>query len=358
MNKKEQTPRKLKFWLLYHFGILAFSILVAMVMKYSQTGNAFHSTVIPASASIFLFSIGIGYLAHAMLNRLKKYTTSQLRKKIIPSLILFYILSILIVNVSITITTAAWFLYLGKDFSGFWTHMFEYELNFASIRLLVWLMIFTIIFFYVLWRKSVEKEQKLREENLKFRYISFKSQVNPHFLFNSLNTLSELVFESAEKADNYVRKLSGIYRYILDNEDKELIPLKKELEFVNDYFQLQKVRDNDKIILEIDVPDQERYKVLPVSLQLLVENALKHNTKSQKDPLRIRIYRNGECIVVENKLQKKSNLEDSNQTGLSNLRERVNLITQKELIVTAEKEKFIVEFPLISDSYENPDYRR
>lgn len=343
--KKQNSQTK--FWLLYYIGLLILSAIVSLLMKYHQTGNALHPTVIVAFSTISLMSAGIGYMAIFVVNKAKEYNQTQINKRILPALLIFYIMAYLIATLSITIGVFGWFLYLGRDLSEFWPHLFGYELTYASGQFFIWLMFFTIVFFYILWQKSIKKEQKLREENLKYKYQNLKSQVNPHFLFNSLNTLSEIVYEDVKKADNYIQKLSGIYRYILENEETDLIPLDKELEFVKQYFSLQKERNNDKILLEIDFQDAGSFKVIPVSLQILVENALKHNSMSQENPLKIQIYNGNGYVMVFNIIQKRSIFESSPQTGLSNLKERVKLIMNKELIISEEDNHFLVKLPVI-----------
>lgn len=338
---------KIRFWVLYHGGLLVFSAIVAMLMKYQQTGDALHPTVIVAFSTIFLMSACIGYMAIFLVNKAKSYNQAQINKRIIPALLLFYVMAYLIANLAITMGVFGWFLHSGRNLSEFWPHLFKYELKFASGQFLIWLSFFTIAFFYVLWQKSVKNEQELREDNLKFKYRNLKSQVNPHFLFNSLNTLSEIVYEDAKKADHYIQKLSGIYRYILENEETDLIPLDQEIEFVKQYFSLQKERDNDKIMLEVDFQDSARYKVIPISLQILVENALKHNAMSKDNPLKIQIYNSDGFVVVSNNIQKKDTWESSTQTGLSNLKERVKLIVGMDLIVTQEDKHFFVKLPVI-----------
>jgi LytS/YehU family sensor histidine kinase len=193
---------------------------------------------------------------------------------------------------------------------------------------------------------STKKEQALHEENLKFRYQTLKSQVNPHFLFNSFNTLSELIYSDAKKADNYLQKLSGIYRHILENEEKDLIPLEDDLNFVQQYFSLQKERDDDKIFLSLDIKDTKGCKIMPVSLQLLVENALKHNSFSYEKPLQIKITKENDYIIVSNNIQRKNILGNSTRKGLQNLSDRVKLILNKELIVSENDDMFIVKLPL------------
>jgi LytS/YehU family sensor histidine kinase len=217
----------------------------------------------------------------------------------------------------------------------------------AIISLSVGLFVCCIVFFYTTWRQAIEREQKLREENLKYRYRTLKTQVNPHFLFNSLNTLSEIVYADARKADSYIQKLSGIYRYILDNEETDLISLDKEIEFVRQYFALQKERDENKIQLDSCVENADKFKIIPISLQILVENALKHNVISEETPLKIHINGDNGFISISNNIQRKSILNNSSGTGLSNLKERVKLITGKEVIINQENNQFTVKLPLI-----------
>jgi len=341
MEKSKKT-----FWLVYLLGVLLLSICSGMVMKYNQTGNAFDLSVIVPITAIFLLSVSVGILVILTLNKASKYNQSQINKLIIPALLIFYALVFIIANLSVTIAVFGWFIYTGKDLEGFWTQMFHNELNYASASLLKWLGFFTIVFFYILWYKSTVKEKKLIEENLKYRYNTLKSQVNPHFLFNSLNTLSELVYIDAKKADNYIQTLSSIYRYVLENEETELIELEKEIEFVKQYFNLQQVRDEGKIVLEIDIDQPKGIMVIPVSLQLLVENALKHNAMSLERPLKIKIYFKNNFIIVSNPIQKKSILESSTQIGLSNLKDRTKILFGSELEISNDNNSFTVQLPI------------
>jgi LytS/YehU family sensor histidine kinase len=198
-----------------------------------------------------------------------------------------------------------------------------------------------------LWRKSVLREQKLREENLIFQNQTLKNQINPHFLFNSLNTLSSLVHTKTEIADKFINRLSSMYRYILENSPKDKVPLEAELGFIKDYFFLYKIRDEDKIQLTIDLDDPDKYEIMPVSLQLLTENAIKHNMATRENPLQISIYRDNRYIVVKNNLQKMPAELESTKTGLKNLSERVKLSTGKELIIEESQSEYLVKVPLI-----------
>jgi LytS/YehU family sensor histidine kinase len=204
-----------------------------------------------------------------------------------------------------------------------------------------------IIFFYFQWIDALKREQKLKEEKLVFRYETLKNQVRPHFLFNSLNTLSSLV-DGNEIADRFIQKLSTIYRYILENVDKEMVELEKELNFVKDYFSLQQIRDEDKIHLELDHFETSGLNILPISVQILIENALKHNAATREKPLHIRIgSENNDFIVVKNNLQRKTVMEKSSGLGLKNLGERIKLATGKEIMIIETANEFIVKIPLI-----------
>jgi two-component sensor histidine kinase len=343
----KEPLKKTKFWIFYHLGMLAFAATVAMIMKYQQVGDPFTPMVLVPFFTLTIMFVCGGYLAIFMINRAKKYPHQQLTKKIVPALLIFYIAIFLIANISISLGVLGWFLYTGQDLHEFWNQLIHHELNFANSRLFIWLMVITIVFFFILWQKSAKKEQLLTEEKLRFQYNNLKAQVNPHFLFNSLNTLSELVYQDAKKADNYIQKLSSIYRYILENENTELISLDKEIEFVKEFFSLQRERDDGKIALEIDMDKTADLSVIPVSLQVLVENALKHNACSKDNPLKIKITQNSDYVIVSNNIQRKSIPENSTRIGLQNLMDRVKLATNKELIQNEENNEFIIQIPII-----------
>ncbi len=340
----ERTFNKRRFWILYHTGLAIFSFIAGSFMKYRQTGTFISTDSIVPVTTIFLMSALIGYLAMYLVRKGAKLSHEQLRKRILPMFIFFLAATVVIANVVVSLGVFIAYLVKGHDLKAFFPNLFKYELSFANSSYWIWLLFFSIAFFYILWRKSSEKEQLLREQLLKFQYDRLKSQVNPHFLFNSLNTLSELVYHDAKKADSYIQKLSNIYRYILENEESELIPLGKEIAFVNDFFNLQKERDGDKIALNIDIRNMDQYLVVPVSLQMLVENALKHNACSKSSPLEITIKRELDYIVVSNKVQKKNVMEQSTQLGLQNLEKRVQMILKSELIVK-EDNLFTVKVP-------------
>ncbi len=326
---------------------IAFSILFSLFFKWIQTGNPFKAETIVYGLIVFLNIFILGYVGYVTLNKFSNKSTIETQKKIIPAFLLFVILSLIIALAIVSIGVYSFYLIKGLDTSNFINHLFKVELSSAIKQFSVWILLSSALFFYIIWRKAIEREQQLIVENLKYKYQNLKSQVNPHFLFNSLNTLSEIVYEDSKKADSYIQTLSKIYRYILENEEIDLVWLDKEIEFVKQYFNIQKVRDNDKVSLEIDLKDAGKFKIVPVSLQILVENALKHNSRSEKMPLKIRIERSNDYIVISNNIQRKNILENSSKTGLLNLRERVRLIINKDLIIEDDNNLFIVKIPVI-----------
>lgn len=339
MGKKKKQKRLI--------GTLIFSIIFALLFKWWTTGNPFQSSTIFFCAIIFIiliFSFSIsdrffGYFMAMPLTKVKKY--------IIPAFILFMLTILFVSLIFIGVSLYAMHLVTGSDTSHFMDTLLEVELPGAIKYFSICSLIVSAYFFYKIWRQAIDREQLLREENLKHKYRRLKTQVNPHFLFNSLNTLSEIIYTDTRKADRYILKLAGIYRYILDNEETDLIPLVEEMRFVNAYFSLQKERNGSKIQLETNLSHPERYAIIPISLQILIENALKHNSASDKKPLKITVSETGDSyITISNNIQKKNILGSSHKTGLSNLKERVKLIMGKEMIIECTPDLFIVKLPL------------
>jgi hypothetical protein len=269
------------------------------------------------------------------------------KRRIIIRLLVFYVVVLVLALALFVVVYAIQYIIHFNDFSQFWPTLLNMEMKGFFIATFVGFGIGGLFFFYVMWAEAVDNVKKLREEKLIFQYETLKSQVNPHFLFNSLNSLSSLIRKDPDLSEQFIQKLSSVYRFILDNREKELVPLTTELEFVNNYFYLQKIRDEDKIILKNELKETEKMEVLPVSLQLLVENALKHNAATRKQPLEITIHSEGlDKLVVRNNLQKKTQLNDSSKIGLKNLNERSRLILNREIEIQETDDEFVVKIPV------------
>ncbi|MBV6644015.1 MAG: histidine kinase [Cyclobacteriaceae bacterium] len=204
--------------------------------------------------------------------------------------------------------------------------------------------------FLLAWRQTAIDMEKLKNEQLITRFESLKNQVNPHFLFNSLNALSSLVYENQEKAVDFIRKLSDVYRYVLDQRDKEVVPITNELIFLEAYVYLQKIRFEDSLEFSLDQEDMNGTMVIPpMSLQMLVENAIKHNIVSEDDPLKIEVYLQNQYLVVENNLQVKK-VKDSTGIGLQNIKSRYQYLSDRPIEVNKDDKKFVVKLPVLKMS--------
>jgi sensor histidine kinase YesM len=199
------------------------------------------------------------------------------------------------------------------------------------------------------WQKSIENEERLKRENAVAQYETLKNQVNPHFLFNSLNTISTLVSKNLNVADKFIKQLSEVYRYVLEFKDKEVVDIMTEMKFIESYLYLQKIRfgDNLEVKNRTKVGD---YYVAPLTIQILLENAIKHNVISDDKPLIIELYNEDSYIVIENNLQKKKIIESKEKIGLNNIRSRYEVLSDKPVIVEEADKKFKVKVPLIYSS--------
>jgi sensor histidine kinase YesM len=205
---------------------------------------------------------------------------------------------------------------------------------------------FYLAYFFKWWRLSVISEEKLKQEAIQLRYDALKNQINPHFLFNSLSVLSSLVETDPKKATAFIRKFSDIYRYVLDQRDKELVELSVELDFIRSYVDLHLVRHEGNLDVEYNIDDKTGY-IIPLSLQIVIENCLKHNIVSSDNMLRIKIERSGNYLTVTNNLQRRKAVEQSNGLGLETLKNRYAYLSGQPVVVEETEKVFSVKIPVI-----------
>lgn len=198
------------------------------------------------------------------------------------------------------------------------------------------------------WIKSIERNEELKRENLLAKYEALKNQVNPHFLFNNLNTLSGMVEQKHELVTEFIKKLSDIYRYVLEQNDKEIVSINNELKFVEDYIFLSKMRFGDALIFNANIPTNNTIQIVPLGLQMLIENAIKHNVIADDMPLKIEIEIEDGFIIVRNNLQKKNAIISYKESlGLENLRNRYMYLSNAVVEVIESDYTFIVKLPTI-----------
>lgn len=208
-------------------------------------------------------------------------------------------------------------------------------------------LIFTAIGFFQAWRRSFVQAEKLKAEMLAYKYESLRNQINPHFLFNSLNVLSDLVYDDQELAVKFIRQMSDLFRYVLDSRDKELVPLSEELEFIQSFTFMLKTRFEEKLKIEITIEANPEDYIVPMTLQLLIENAVKHNEVSEAYPLRISIRKTDDFLEVENNLQPKSAGDDSKKTGLKNITQQFAFFSEKPIKIISSDERYLVRVPIL-----------
>ena len=234
---------------------------------------------------------------------------------------------------------------------------------------MVWIHLFWIIFsfgvsaflhargFMLEWKKAASVESTKQEfvaktETAKFE--SLKSQLDPHFLFNSLNVLTSLISENPKQAERFTTKLSKVYRYVLEQRNKELTPLTEELRFAKAYMELLQMRFEDAIQFEIPVTvSNEELKIVPLSLQLLLENAVKHNVVSSSKPLVLRIFENEGELIIENNVSPKETIGKSTKVGLKNITDRYRLLTKRNVRIENDNITFKVSLPLLTKNNNN-----
>ncbi|WP_296701787.1 sensor histidine kinase [Algoriphagus sp.] len=228
-----------------------------------------------------------------------------------------------------------------------WLLLAKISLQPMIIALII-MAIFTTRSWLMEWRKSAIEAEKLKSEKLASQYQGLKDQLNPHFLFNSLNALSNLVYEDADRSAAFIQKLSKIYRYVLDVQNEEIVELEKEVSFAKNYLELQKIRFEDSLEFKIELTNTSEVFLPPLSLQLLLENAIKHNIASQENPLFINILQKGEELWVSNTFQPKSSKDEpSKGIGLENIRLRYQHLSQKKITVTVTENEYLVQLPLL-----------
>ncbi|WP_159466711.1 sensor histidine kinase [Dyadobacter sp. 3J3] len=199
-------------------------------------------------------------------------------------------------------------------------------------------------------KKVLVDSQILEKENINARFLALKNQISPHFLFNNLSVLASLVESHPEKSSEFIHQLSMAYRYILQQAELRQISLKDEMNFLETYTFLLRTRFKEKVIIEanLSTKDLETFSLIPLTLQLLIENAIKHNTMSLANPLLVKIYIEEKMLVVSNPLQIRILSEPTTQLGLKNIINRYNLLLNKQVLIEKTTENFVVKVPLIA----------
>ncbi|MEJ1240249.1 sensor histidine kinase [Chryseolinea sp. T2] len=233
--------------------------------------------------------------------------------------------------------------------------VFDFTFGNALQYTLIYSMVITLIVclflhgraFFLNWSKVELDAEKLRNENLTARYEALKGQLDPHFLFNSLNVLTNLVYQSADQSAAFIKQLSEVYRYVLDIRSRELVSVGEEIKFVEAYVYLNRIRFGDKLRFINNVSNTDG-RVPPLVIQMLVENAIKHNVISEDDPLTITVSQVNDVIVVENNLQRRGIVEQHTKgIGLDNISKRYEMLSNRTILIEETPTSFKVTIPIL-----------
>jgi two-component system LytT family sensor kinase len=223
------------------------------------------------------------------------------------------------------------------------------------IGVLVTLVLVTVqvsVHFFNRLKISLVEIEMHKKESLQAQLENLRNQINPHFLFNNLSVLSSLVYKDQDKAVDFIDQLSKVYRYVLENKEKELVDLKSELKFIESYCFLLKIRfgENIKFNFKVSTTESELF-IAPMALQLLIENAIKHNEISEEMPLEVKIYIDGKYLIISNRIQLRKGFVESSKTGLKNIIARYGYFTKQSVIISDNDGDFTVKIPLLETDF-------
>ncbi|MBP0902669.1 sensor histidine kinase [Mariniflexile gromovii] len=291
-----------------------------------------------------LFLIFLGWEGTLLIHRLLEHVIPINKKPLLKISVQIFIATFLNIFLSYFIFFSANTLF-DVGITPLWDSVI-YLMNFF-LSVIFNLVIFGAYYFYQ-WKNNLINKSNLEKEQAIVKYDALRNQLNPHFLFNALTSLNSLIFENQQLASDFLQQLSKVYRYTLQNRDKEAVSIRTELNFVQHYISLMKTRFGEAIqfIIKVDEVDMEK-GIVPVLSQMLIENAVKHNSVSLENPLRISISSDGVYFIVENNINKKAQVETSNKLGVQNMKDLYKYLTNRSVEVENTETHFVVKIPLI-----------
>lgn len=294
----------------------------------------------------FVLWVGNGWLSNNVAKNIS-WADAPIRKMIYIALSLYTYTT---VAASVTLFICMKLLY-GLEFDDILGVLSQqFYINLIIIAIIISLFMFGRGFFMA-WRKDMKAKETLEKAHLFAQYETLKNQVNPHFLFNSLNVLTSLVKSDPDMAIEFINQLSSVYRYVLDNKEKEVVTIEEETKGLKAYIHLLKMRFGASMNVDMNLEALDALMIPPLTLQMLVENAIKHNIISKNKPLQIDIkVEDIETISVKNNLQKKPNSEPSGKVGLENIIARYKYISDRQIHIEENDQHFKVSIPLLKYS--------
>ncbi len=328
-------------------GILVFAILV-VIGHFSGNKISVDRQFWMRFAFTMLYSITLYYanaLTFMFLDKIYEKDRFQKRRLFVGFFLSFaitlFVIFLLRIFEEIGLDNKTWTQFVSQEKPAYYT---------VAVIIFFFVSLFVHAFyFYKSYQDSQVNQQKIIAGTASAKFESLKNQIDPHFLFNSLNVLSSLIEENPDNAQKFTTSLSKVYRYVLEQKDKELISVAEELSFAETYMNLLKMRFENSLFYELpkNIPNPDA-KVVPLSLQLLLENTVKHNVVSEQRPLRIKIEIDGDYLSIQNVLQKKEVFQDRQGVGLQNIINRYAIITNRKVMVEETKNAYIVKIPILT----------
>ncbi len=335
------------FSLRYRYLFIIFLSLYTYLNTYFSDFFIYYKIKAPQGALIILFFLLIFFIWESNRLLLKFLKKDGLNFRF---LFLFFGLSLPVVTcTSILIIYAVGKIWLGYNLNDL---LPQGKLAlFLAFRINLFLhCLHAIVFFFNRAKEKEIEAEALKRTQIQAQLQQVKSQINPHFLFNNLNVLAALIMNKSEDANTFVENFSEVYRYILKNQEKELISLQSELTFIKPYIFLLEKRFGSgiQINLNFSAPPSNQQYIIPVAVQMLIENAIKHNIASTKKPLKIDLFLKDDYLWIKNNLQPKNTTEISNKIGINNINLRYKLISGKEIIIRQDNKDFEVALPVLN----------
>ncbi len=326
---------------------VAFFISITIFIFFNEDWSPLNALLTFAISLMYSLIIGLGNgFVNDFLTRRFSWV-EQTKTRVILGIIATFLVNVILVLLCNYVT---YILILKKNATDFFTGNMGIS-NWITINIA--LLVSAILHaksFMEEWKKSTRKEvveQKIIAKSANAQFESLKNQLDPHFLFNSLNVLSSLIDENPNLAQRFTSSMSKIYRYVLEQKDKELVTVEQELDFAKTYCELLKTRFEDSVNFEVEVKDKKGF-VVPLSLQLLLENCIKHNFATSAKPLIIKIYSENGNLIVENNLQAREQVKEREGIGLSNIVQRYSLITNRNVFIEKSEDYFKVKLPILT----------
>ncbi|AQG78717.1 sensor histidine kinase [Spirosoma montaniterrae] len=342
------TPRGYVYTAAFVTSAIRYVLILTLFPQYNATERLFFASL------SFFFILLMWEVIHAFnqyLNRILPFESGVLRRFLIQTgccLVVMVIIHTVFMN------------QFDRYYKDYFTPQFARAIKVASyfLDVLVVLAVNTAFFgfyFFGQWKKNlIEKETwakeraLLHQERISAQYDNLRNQLNPHFLFNSLSSLDGLIDDDPALARQFLQQLSKVFRYVLQHKDREQVPLETELSFIKNYISLLQTRFNGELQIECQISEESRDRqIVPVTLQILIENAIKHNVVSEARPLVIRLTTEDDYLTVSNPIQRKKQVATSNGLGLQNLQHLYGFLSKKPVLIEDNGVTFAVRVPLL-----------